>query len=317
MTRKSLTNSSIFGSQTPSCQSPSITIPASSVASPTTADMAGPFDPVYSRGTNEIDVSLQSSAQDLSTQASSSRSTVTAETSRAESSTTSETQLQSRVNECLLESSKILNVQREHLVPINQVQTNSVNSNEKIVNINYIDKNQNEIDSQTRLSSTQTEITPQFQLVGTVKDLTDSNLMQTVKQRKSVSSSTSQNRDIAIRYDNPGSFVFPIVRRGPFYQDSFFNDIHQNFQSAIRQVLDRWVDVPSLLFDDRNTRSLCNFDRFHNTFSNYSSILDHDIFDDFTCYKTLRHRSMKEENQVATVRDNVEDYKVRPKWKFN
>lgn len=309
MSRKSLANSSIFGSQTPSCASPSISIPASSVTSPTPANMAGPFEPVYSRGTDEIDISLQSSAQDLSSQINSGRSTSTIETSRAESSTTSESQLQSRVNECLNESSKILNTQREHLIPINQEPVNSFNSNEKIVNINYIDKNQKEIDSQTRLSSTQTERTPQFQLVGTVKDLTDSNLKETVKQRKSVGS-LSQNRDIAIRYDNPSTFVFPIVRRGPFYQDSFFNGVHQNFQSAIRQVLDRWVDVPSLLFDDRNTQSLCNFDRFHNTFSNYRSILDHDIFDDFTCYKTLRHRSMKEENQVSTVRDNVEDYKI-------
>ena len=296
MTNKTLANSSVFGPATPSCASPNISMPPSSVTSPT-GDLIGSFQPILP----EVQEERQTS------------SNISQQTTAQNQSSVFQQQQQSNISESIQQE-----IQKQHIVPITLDQTvASSNSREKIVNIDYIDKNQKEIDALNsttnnlnRETSINTSGVQQYQLIGTVKDLTDANLKETVKQRKSVTQSPCVDREIAINYGDPSRLVFPIVRRGPFYQDSFFNGVHQNFQSAIRQVLDRWVDVPSLLFSNRGSSSIENFDRYHNTLSNYRSILDCDFFDDLTCYKNLRHRSLKEENQASTVKENIDDFKV-------
>lgn len=297
-----LADAPLFGSTTPSCSSPSVSIPQSSIVSPT-SEVSGPFEPVFSKTPNNSFSSVNE--EETTSQLYSSEILPTINKTIMDHS-----DLTSKFNECMTESSRVINDQKEHIIP---TQVAPVNTNvEKVVNINYIDKNQKDIDCQRNQIKIETEA-PQYQLIGSVKDLTDSNIKETVKQRRisTNTSQTSQNRDIEIKYENPSSFDFPIVRRGPFYQDSFFKEVHQNFQSAVRQVLDRWVDVPSLLSRNTDINSFHNIDNFHHTLSNYRSILDRDSFDDFTCYKSLRSRSSKEENQAATVRDNAEDYKVR------
>jgi len=242
-----------------------VTNEMSSVTSPTSVT-SGPFSPVFAQGDKKTEDSFANAQK---------------------TNTTSETKTESNVIYCSDKTNE----------------SSSTNVGEKKVAVQYVDKNQSEIDSDNS----------KFQLIGPVKDLTDANIKETVKQRKhsSHSSSNSKNdREISINLEGSDNFSFPIVRRGPFYQDSFFNEVHQNFQSAVRQVLDRWVNFPALMSSNMDAHSQNSFDRFNNTLSNYKSILDQDSFEDFACYKSLRDRSHKDENQVATFREDKENFKL-------
>ncbi|KAA0194385.1 hypothetical protein HAZT_HAZT001319 [Hyalella azteca] len=263
-----------------------VSIAASTVTSPTPTDMTGPFEPVFSKITED----KNSTSSKMETMNANRQSY----TQQSSTQTQTCAELRERDVSC---TSDISNVSSMH--------TGDTSNHEKLVKINYIDQNQSEIDEANR------RVVPnQFQLIGDVKDLTDYNVKESLKQRKS-SSNTSQSLNKLISYENPSIFEFPIIRRGPFYQDSFFSTVHDHFQSAVRQVLDRWVEVPSLLFDgSRNVSRMGDFGRFHKTFSNYRSILDDDIFDDFACYKSLRHLNVKQENQAATVRETENDFKI-------
>ena len=241
-----------------------VTNELSSATSPSSV-LSGPFSPVFAQDNKVNDSSIN----------------------EQKSTSTCETKTESNVIYCSDNSNKTAESAVEG----------------KKVDVQYVDKNQSEIDSDKS----------KFQLIGPVKDLTDANIKETVKQRKhsSHSSSSSKNdREVAINLEGSDNFSFPIVRRGPFYQDSFFNEVHQNFQSAVRQVLDRWVNFPALMSSNMDAHSINSFDRFNNTLSNYKSILDQDSFEDFACYKSLRDRSLKDENQVATFREDKENFKV-------
>lgn len=148
-----------------------------------------------------------------------------------------------------------------------------------------------------------------FLLIGFAKDLTDSNLEETVKQRKK-SGKANNNVEAETEKSQDSERPLKIISRGPFYQDSFFENARPNYQSAVEQILDRWVDVPSVFFEQNNPEDLRNFDRYHNALSNYRSLLGNDYFDDLTCYKTLRHRSPKEESQASTVSELEDEYKI-------
>lgn len=287
----------MFDSRTPSCASASVSIPTSTIASPID-DVLGPFEPCLSKtfNTNQSTSLLENISKK-------SFSGIQHEHLNEDH--------QPKVADYLDKSTELITGKTELSVPIQSGE--QATASEKILNINFINKNQKDIDSQDNSSGSLPD-SPQYQLIGNVKDLSDVNVKETVKLRKMFANSPQGSREISINFENPTEFAFPIVRRGPFYQDSFFNEVHQNFQSAVRQVLDRWVDVPSLLSRNIETLPLQNFDRFHNTLRNYNSILDRDIFDDFTCYKSLRSRSVNEENLAATVRENDQNFTVSPQF---
>jgi len=276
--------------------SPNVTSPNAFSPDAQTPDLSGPFSPVFSHDNSQV-------FSDNST-----------------SKTTTSSDIQSKVEESIVSSNSSAKVEQYENVEkhsdsagknieIQQVDSHDqkdisntqtgVENGEKIVNIQYVDKNQSDIEIQNQQQANYT-------LIGEVKDLTDRNIKETVRQRKI---SGSQHRDISIDYEHAN---FPIVRRGPFFQDSFFQDNHQSFQSAVRKVLDRWVDYPSLMssnidsFDNFNSHHDC----FNKTLTNYSSILDRDSFEDFACYKSLRNRSSKDENQAASINENKEDFKI-------
>lgn len=267
-------------------------VAASTVTSP---EVCGPFSPVFSKA-NEENISSQIQSTAESDKSFSQQSSITNLTQK-------DTLESQRSSSQISDISQSTNISSTSTL-VGEASNNG--NNGKLVKINYIDQNQSDIDAKSHIQSS---LPDQFQLVGTVKDLSDYNLKETLKQRK-CSSNANQSLTRLVSYENPGVFEFPIIRRGPFYQDSFFNTVHDNFQSAVRQVLDRWVEVPSLLFNSSRTMRNRNFDRFNQTFSNYRSILDDDIFDDFACYKSLRHLNVREENQAATVQDTETDFKV-------
>jgi len=84
--------------------------------------------------------------------------------------------------------------------------------------------------------------------------------------------------------------ALPISRRGSFFQDSFFSDVHDEFDATVRRVLARWRDTDFSLRDcwDDNCR--------------YSDILKR--------YRQLRSLNLKEEDQAVTVTSDTSGHKV-------
>ncbi|ROT62328.1 heat shock protein 21 [Penaeus vannamei] len=83
--------------------------------------------------------------------------------------------------------------------------------------------------------------------------------------------------------------ALPISRRGSFFQDSFFSDVHDEFDATVRRVLARWRDTDFSLRDcwDDNCR--------------YSDILKR--------YRQLRSLNLKEEDQAVTVTSDTSGHK--------
>ncbi|ROT62322.1 hypothetical protein C7M84_019867 [Penaeus vannamei] len=88
-----------------------------------------------------------------------------------------------------------------------------------------------------------------------------------------------------------GEEILPIVRRGSFVQDSFFLDVRQEFDAAIREVLRKWVSEDSDLTHSEDFLGL-----------SHSDILDR--------YRQLRSRELKEETQVFIVTSDNTSYKA-------
>ncbi|XP_063603419.1 uncharacterized protein LOC134779292 [Penaeus indicus] len=83
----------------------------------------------------------------------------------------------------------------------------------------------------------------------------------------------------------------PITHRGSFFQDSFFSNIHQHFDAAVREVLDKWSDSDIRLTnhtEDANIR--------------HSDVIGR--------YRRLRSIDLKEENQAVTVTSDDTSHKV-------
>lgn len=76
--------------------------------------------------------------------------------------------------------------------------------------------------------------------------------------------------------------ALPIVTRGQFFNDSFFEGTWKNYQDAVREVLARW---------DRSSSPVASSD-------------------DMTCYRKLRTRDMRDENQAVTTSEDESSYKV-------
>ncbi|XP_047474764.1 uncharacterized protein LOC125029065 [Penaeus chinensis] len=108
------------------------------------------------------------------------------------------------------------------------------------------------------------------------------------EQRNSSVSTKSSHIEEGSKIGSCGSWdtFLPITRRGNFFHDSFFSDIHQDFNSAIREVLERWNDTDLKLRD-----------RWDGT-----DYLDR--------YRQLRSRDLKEENQAVTVTSGNSTYKI-------
>ncbi|XP_047473901.1 uncharacterized protein LOC125028555 [Penaeus chinensis] len=75
-----------------------------------------------------------------------------------------------------------------------------------------------------------------------------------------------------------GHNVFPIVRRGLFFDDSFFQESWKDFQKAVKEVLNKWGEQSS-------------------------------IGDDLTRYRSLRSRDLREENQAVTSSEDERQHK--------
>ncbi|ROT62321.1 heat shock protein 21 [Penaeus vannamei] len=88
-----------------------------------------------------------------------------------------------------------------------------------------------------------------------------------------------------IRRDSWDVF-FPITQRGSFFQDSFFSDIHDDFDMAVRKALSRWNNT-----DRRVEKDL-----------RQSDVLDR--------YRELRPRDLKEENLAITVTSDSTSHKA-------
>ncbi|XP_042889977.1 uncharacterized protein LOC122264934 [Penaeus japonicus] len=76
--------------------------------------------------------------------------------------------------------------------------------------------------------------------------------------------------------------ILPITRKGSFIQDSYFFDVRQEFNTAIREVLRKWSGTDSKSTDSEDVLSL-----------NYSDILDR--------YRHFLIRELKDETQVSIV----------------
>ncbi|ROT63593.1 heat shock protein 21 [Penaeus vannamei] len=83
----------------------------------------------------------------------------------------------------------------------------------------------------------------------------------------------------------------PITQRGSFFQDSFFSNMQQHFDAAVRQVLDQWSGSDLRITDrteDANIR--------------HGDVLGR--------YRRLRSVDLKEENQAVTVTSDDTSHKV-------
>ncbi|KAK4317819.1 hypothetical protein Pmani_011143 [Petrolisthes manimaculis] len=74
--------------------------------------------------------------------------------------------------------------------------------------------------------------------------------------------------------------ALPIVTKGQFFNDSFFEGTWKNYQDAVREVLARW---------DRSSSPVPS--------------------DDMTSYRKLRTRDMRDENQAVTTSEDEANYK--------
>ncbi|XP_063586553.1 uncharacterized protein LOC134764018 [Penaeus indicus] len=84
--------------------------------------------------------------------------------------------------------------------------------------------------------------------------------------------------------------ALPISRRGSFFQDSFFSDVHDDFDATVRRVLGRWRDA------DLSVR-----DRWDDS-CQYSDILKR--------YRQLRSLNLREEDQAVTVTTDSSGHKI-------
>ncbi|KAG7161076.1 uncharacterized protein LOC121875506 [Homarus americanus] len=78
--------------------------------------------------------------------------------------------------------------------------------------------------------------------------------------------------------DQTSDWLLPISHKGLFFHDSFFAEARQDFESAVKKVLDTWGETPDS--------------------------------DHMTCYRGLRERDLKEENQAVSITEDHQSHKV-------
>ncbi|XP_063603423.1 uncharacterized protein LOC134779295 isoform X2 [Penaeus indicus] len=95
---------------------------------------------------------------------------------------------------------------------------------------------------------------------------------------KAVSASSDSEKRSSALDSFAGHNFFPIVRRGLFFDDSFFQESWKDFQRAVKEVLNKWGEQSS-------------------------------IGDDLTRYRSLRSRDLREENQAVTSSEDERQHK--------
>ncbi|XP_037777745.1 protein lethal(2)essential for life-like [Penaeus monodon] len=73
--------------------------------------------------------------------------------------------------------------------------------------------------------------------------------------------------------------LLPIAEKGLFFQDSFFDDIQKQFETAIDQILDAWGEAKS-------------------------------VSDLMSSYRHVRERNLQQENQVMAFSEDDQNHKV-------
>ncbi|XP_037777054.1 heat shock protein 22-like [Penaeus monodon] len=76
----------------------------------------------------------------------------------------------------------------------------------------------------------------------------------------------------------------PSQRRGLFFQDSFFDDIQKQFETAIDQILDAWGEAKS-------------------------------VSDLMSSYRQVRERNLQQENQVMAFSEDDQNHKEEGDFK--
>ncbi|XP_068208593.1 uncharacterized protein [Palaemon carinicauda] len=116
------------------------------------------------------------------------------------------------------------------------------------------------------------------------------------KQEESKEKSSQEHKDITVKtnvlqvenknkncYEVPvtsGFRILPVSFRGPFFGDSFFKSVHNDFQSAVQEVLSRWGARTSMLMEDN-----------------------------LSAYRKLRLQNLKEETQAVRTTEDETNHK--------
>jgi len=87
------------------------------------------------------------------------------------------------------------------------------------------------------------------------------------------------NKNVKSLLDFEPLGLFPIIERGIFFEDSFFNDWQEQWEDAIKDILDK--------FNARLPNK-----------------------DDFSSYRTLRENDLREENQANSLEIEGNNYKI-------
>ena len=90
---------------------------------------------------------------------------------------------------------------------------------------------------------------------------------------------TVTKQQVTSTTSDKSSKPLPITKKGGFFEDTFFEDCRKHYQTAVKQVLQK--------FNVTSTGT-----------------------DDITSYRNLRQKDLREENQVATVDDEEQFQKV-------
>lgn len=96
---------------------------------------------------------------------------------------------------------------------------------------------------------------------------------------KSISTQTSGSCDTMNEDQHRRRATLPIARKGQFFNDSYFEDTWKNYQDAVRAIVSKWDDSAAAT-------------------------------DDMTCYRRLRSRDMRDENQAIISTEDSSSYKV-------
>lgn len=130
--------------------------------------------------------------------------------------------------------------------------------------------------------SSQTETSAVFNttLTNDAANKVNEKSMEKGSHNKSISTQTSGSCDTMSEDQQRRRATLPIARRGQFFNDSYFEDTWKNYQDAVRAIVSKW--------DDDSTA----------------------VTDDMTCYRRLRSRDMRDENQAITSTEDSSSYKV-------
>lgn len=106
----------------------------------------------------------------------------------------------------------------------------------------------------------------------------DTNQTVSVQKVTKITQQTTSSTDSSVP-QSPEK-PLPIAKKGDFFNDSFFEDTRQHFQTAVHEVLQK------MNIQTANT-------------------------DEISTYRNLRQRELREETQAATVNEDQTTHKVR------